>query len=108
MTEPTLPVSQPKRLVSHEQARAAYIRIHDALYDNKPAPCLSVPPQPDDVDMILCDYIEQQAERDRELQQVKEWKHNALVAMDADKEVIDRLIWRKTVQTQRISRNLTF
>lgn len=47
--------------VTHEQAREAYKKLHDHVYCSGRIPTLSVPPQPTDVDIVLCNYIEQQA-----------------------------------------------
>ena len=49
-----------KRIVTHDEALEAFRKMHDALYNGKRVPSLCVPPQPDDVDMVLCDYIDQQ------------------------------------------------
>jgi hypothetical protein len=54
-------VEQRAATITHKQARDAYNKIHDALYNGKPVPCLCVPPQPTDVDMILTGYIKQQS-----------------------------------------------
>lgn len=59
-SEGDTPSVSPPTPITHEAARKAYNRMHDALYNNMPVPCLSIPPQPHDVDVILCDYISQQ------------------------------------------------
>jgi len=64
-TERTAPTRTPqagKRIVTHEMAREAVRKYHGAVYNGKPAPSLHVPPHPEDVDVILADYIEQQSE----------------------------------------------
>jgi len=53
------------RIVTHEMAREAAHKMSQALYHGKPAPSLHFPEHPDDVDMILADYIKQQWEKER-------------------------------------------
>jgi len=53
------------RKVTHEMARKAYFELHNALYCGGPVPTLTIPRSLNDVDCILCDYIEQQEELDR-------------------------------------------
>lgn len=52
--------------VTHAQAREAYKKLHDYVYSNGPIPRLSIPPRDTDVDMVLCNYIEQQAAKEGE------------------------------------------
>jgi hypothetical protein len=51
----------PTRIVTHEMAREAYFKLHNAVYNHANVPLLTIPPDPTrDVDVILCDYIKQQ------------------------------------------------
>lgn len=48
------------RIVTHTMARDAYFKLHNHVYNRGPVPLLSIPPNENDVDVLLCDYIKQQ------------------------------------------------
>lgn len=52
--------AKPARTVTHQMARDAFRKMHDALYNNAPIPSLSIPARLDDADIVLSDYICQQ------------------------------------------------
>lgn len=52
------------RIVTHEQAREAFMKYHNAVFNRGARPSMHVPPQSDDPDMVLGDYIRQQAAKD--------------------------------------------
>lgn len=48
------------RVVTHAMAREAYSRLHNAYFNDKRGPVLTIPPNQNDVDMLITDYIAQQ------------------------------------------------
>lgn len=49
-----------QRPVTHAMARAAYFKMHHALYNHEKTPALTIPPSENDVDVLLADYFTQQ------------------------------------------------
>lgn len=87
MTQPSTQAARQERKVTHEQAREAYFKLHNHVYNGAPVPLLSIPRNENDVDMILCDYIAQQASSDpgearlREaLEKIADHPHNSYAA----------------------------
>ena len=66
-----------KRVVTHERAREAARRLINSHFRNKDTAHMSIPVNVDDDDVVICDYIAQQAlvaaASDGELLRAAEW-----------------------------------
>lgn len=57
---PAVAARKQQRKVTHEMAREAFRKMHNALCGGGPVPMMSIPARLDDADIVLSDYICQQ------------------------------------------------
>ena len=63
------------RPVSHDEARRAAQRLINSHFRKPNAAKCTVPTQPDDDDVLICDYIEQQRRKDTADEGTRKGRH---------------------------------